>query len=228
MKVIIFGSTGMVGQGVLKECIQHADVSEVLTVVRTPTHGRYPKVKELRADFKSLESIASELKGYDACLFCLGTPSAGKSEDEYTRVTYDLTLNVAKVFLKQNPGSSFIYVSGEGADSSEKGSVMWARVRGKTENALLAMPFKHVHIFRPGLIQPLDGIKSQTALYRWIYTLLKPVLTPIRKLFPNSITTTRILGRAIIAAAQNGAPKPILFTKDFRPLGNYSAPQIKH
>lgn len=216
MKVLIFGSTGMVGQGVLRECLLSTEVEKVVSIGRTPVEPQGSKHRDLvHKDLWNYNAIESELKGFDACFFCLGTPSAGKSEAEYTKVTYDLTLAAAKTLARLNPRMTFIYVSGEGADSSENSKIMWARVRGKTENALLRLPFKGVYIFRPGIIQPLHGVKSKTTLYRISYNILGPLLPLLRSLSPNLLTTTEKIGRAMIAIAKNGADKKILSTVDF-------------
>lgn len=220
MKVILFGATGMVGQGALRECLLDPDIELVQIIGRTPSGTKHAKVVELLTD-NMWDYIALEpkLSGFDACLFCLGTPSAGKTEEAYRKVTYDLTMAAAEALCRLNPKMTFVYVSGEGADSSEKGSVMWARVRGALENALLRLPFKAVYIFRPGVIQPLHGIKSKTPTYRLFYSLAKPLLPLARFAFPNQISTTEILGRALIAAAKRGADKTLLKTADFNKLG---------
>src|SRR3984957_1469972 len=159
MNVILFGATGMVGQGVLRECLLAPDVQRVLSIVRSPSGQQHAKLHEIiPTDFYDLSSIESELSGYDACFFALGVTSAGMAEQQYRHVTYDLTLAAAKPLARLNPGMTFVYVSGAGTDSTESGSTMWARVKGKTENAILHLPFKAAYMFRPGLIQPLHGI----------------------------------------------------------------------
>lgn len=217
MKLLLFGATGMVGQGALRESLRDTEVETVLVVGRTPCgEKKNPKLQELLLDDLSrLEGVEAKLKGFDACLFCLGTPSAGKTEAAYRKITYDLTLAVAETLCRLNPAMTFLYVSGEGADSTEKGPVMWARVRGQTENALFRLPFKGVYVFRPGVIQPLHGIQSKTKAYRLFYSLAKPLLPLARFAFPNQISSTEILGRALLSVAKKGAGERILKTRDF-------------
>ena len=160
MKVLVFGASGMVGQGVLRECLLDPEVSVVLSIARSSTGQQHPKLKEIvHKDFLDFASLETEWAGLDACFFCLGVSSAGMSEENYKRVTYDITLAAAQVLAKLNPNLTFVYVSGAGTDSSERGRVMWARVKGQTENALLRMPFRAAYMFRPGVIVPLHGIK---------------------------------------------------------------------
>ena len=224
MKVILFGATGMVGQGVLKECLLDPKIESVLSVGRSPTGVVHPKLKELNhQDLANYQGLDTHLTGLDACFFCLGTPSSGKTETEYRRVTYDFTIAAAETLSRLNPQMVFIYVSGEGADSSEKSRTMWARVRGKTENALLRMPFKAVYIFRPGLIQPLDGIQSKTKAYRLFYNAAKPLLPIFRWAFPGLISTTEYIGRAMILVAMRGYEKTILKTSDFNKIAKGQA-----
>jgi uncharacterized protein YbjT (DUF2867 family) len=209
----------MVGQGVLRECLLDPDVERVLSVGRSPLDQRHAKLREIiRADLADLEPLAGELSGYDACFFCLGVSAAGMSEERYRQVTYDLTLSAATLLARLNPTMTFSYVSGMGTDSSEQGRTMWARVKGQTENALLKLPFKAAYMFRPGLIQPLNGIKSKTRLYRAIYAVTGLLLPLLRRAAPRFVTTTEQLGRAMIAAARHGAPKPILETSDINQL----------
>lgn len=185
IKPIITGTTGMVGKGVLLECLDSPEVESVLVVNRKPLGFQHPKMREvIHKDFFDLSAIAGEMIGYDTCFFCLGVTSAGLNEQEYTHLTYDLTLTFAKTFITQNPGPVFCYVSGAGTDSTEKGRVMWARVKGRTENALIAMPFKAAYMFRPGFIEPLKGIKSSTKLYNAMYVILRP-LFPLSGLCPS-------------------------------------------
>jgi uncharacterized protein YbjT (DUF2867 family) len=219
MKVILFGATGMVGRGVLRECLLAPEVEEVLSIGRTPTGQSHAKLREVSLpSLTELSSISDQLRGYDGCFFCLGVASAGLSEDAYSRVTYDLTVGVARTLVTQNPGMTFIYVSGAGTDSTERGRSMWARVKGRTENALLRMPFKAAYMFRPGLIRPLHGIKSKTRSYRILYTLLGPFLVVAGYVAPSSMTCTDRMGRAMIHAVARGAPKPILETRDINDL----------
>jgi uncharacterized protein YbjT (DUF2867 family) len=211
MRVILFGASGMVGQGVLRECLLDPEVTAVLSIVRTSTGQQHPKLREIvHKNFLDFSSIESELSGFDACFFCLGVSSAGMSEENYRRVTYDIALAAAQALVKLNPSMTFVFVSGAGTDSSERGRVMWARVKGQTENALLRLPFKAAYMFRPGVIVPLHGIKSRTLLYRIPYAILGPILPLLKRLFPKYVTTTEKLGRAMLIAAKRGAPKPVL------------------
>lgn len=219
MNVLLYGATGMVGQGVLRECLLASDVTLIQTVGRTVTGQQHPKLKEVvQHDLFDSSTIADNLKGFDACFFCLGISSAGMTEAAYTHLTYDLTVAVAKNLALLNPGMTFVYVSGAGTDSSEQGRSMWARVKGRTENALQRLPFKAVYLFRPGAIQPLHGIRSKTASYRLFYTLTKPLLTPLRLLLPSVMLSTEIMGEAMLAVARHGAPKAVLEAADIRAL----------
>ncbi|WP_306938974.1 epimerase [Streptomyces phaeochromogenes] len=203
----------MVGQGVLRECLRDAGVESVLVVGRTAVGVSHPKLREVvRADLMDLGGLESELSGYDACFFCLGVSSAGMKEDTYRKVTYDLTLEVARSLGRWNPGLTFCYVSGQGTDGSAQGRVMWARVKGETENALLALDGVEAYMFRPGLIQPMHGIRSKTRVYRVIYALTGSLLPLLRKLVPRRITTTEQVGLAMIAVARDGAAKRVLET----------------
>ncbi|SFA85635.1 NADH(P)-binding [Collimonas sp. OK607] len=215
MKVILFGASGMVGQGVLRECQLDADVETVLAVGRSAVANVSGKLCELVIpDLMRIADQAESLQGYDACFFCLGVSSAGMSEARYSELTYDLTLTVANVLAAQNPGITFIYVSGAGTDSSEHGSSMWARVKGRTENALLRLPIKAAFMFRPGVIQPLHGARSKTRSYRLLYQFSAPLLPLIRRFFPKHITTTEQMGRAMIKLARQGGPKQVLEVAD--------------
>ena len=218
MNVIIFGATGMVGQGALRECLAAPDVEKVLTVGRTPTGLQHPKLRELvHADMYDYANVENELSDFDACFFCIGVTSSGMSEQKYTHLTYDMTLAVATTLVRLNPQMVFVYVSGAGADSSETSRVMWERVRGKTENALLKLPFRGVYIFRPGMIQPV-GVKSKTTSYRWFYTLTKPLLPLLRAVLPDQVLSTPQVGQAMLAAVRNGAPKRVLESPDINAL----------
>jgi uncharacterized protein YbjT (DUF2867 family) len=219
MNVLLFGATGMVGQGVLRECLRDTDVGRVLAVGRRPTGQVHEKLRELVvADPADLRAVESQLVGFDACFFCLGVTSAGLSEERYTRLTFDLTLAVARTLARLDPGMTFVYVSGSGTDSSERGRVMWARVKGRTENALLALPFKAAYMFRPAYIQPLDGIQSRTRLYRVAYAAIAPLYPLLKRLFPGTVTTTAQLGRAMLAVARHGFGRPVLETRDINGL----------
>ena len=207
MKVILFGATGMVGQGVLRECLLDPEVAEVLAVGRAATGRSDPKLRELvHQDFIDFSAVADGLTGYDACFFCLGISSAGLSEADYRHVTYDFTLAAAQVLAARNPAMTFIYVSGTGTDSTARGRSMWARVKGETENALLALPFKAAYMFRPGIIQPLHGVKSKTKLYRAAYLVAAPLFPILKRLVPKHLTTSEQVGRAMLAIAKRGAP----------------------
>jgi uncharacterized protein YbjT (DUF2867 family) len=219
MNVLLFGASGMVGQGVVRECLLDPEVTAVLSIVRSSTGQQHPKLREIvHKDFFDFSSIESELAGFDACFSCLGVSSAGMSEQNYRRITYDITLAAAQTLVKLNPNMTFIFVSGAGTDSSERGRMMWARVKGQTENALLRLPFKAAYMFRPGVIVPLHGIKSRTMLYRVPYAVLGPLLPLLKRLFPKYVTTTEKLGRAMLIAAKRGAPKPVLESADINKL----------
>jgi uncharacterized protein YbjT (DUF2867 family) len=218
VNVIIFGATGMVGQGVLRECLAAPDVGKVLTVGRTPTGLQHPKLQEMvHAEMWDYSNVEAGLTDFDACFFCIGVTSSGMSEQKYAHLTYDLTMAVAGTLARLNPQMVFVYVSGAGADSSETSRVMWMRVRGKTENALLKLPFRGVYIFRPGMIEPV-GVRSKTTAYRWFYSLAKPVLPLLRAMLPDQILSTPQMGQAMLAAVRNGAPKRVLESPDINAL----------
>jgi uncharacterized protein YbjT (DUF2867 family) len=225
MKVLLFGASGMVGQGVLRECLLDPEVKQVLAVGRRPSGARHEKLLDLvAADLHDLAPHAAELTGFDACFFCLGVSSAGMREADYRRVTKDLTLAVAGTLARLNPGMTFVYVSGEGTDSTERGRSMWARVKGETENALLRLPFASAYMFRPGFIQPLHGITSRTRLYRAAYAVASPLFPVLDRLVPDHATTTERLGRAMLAVAKRGAPKKVLVTRDLNALARGAEP----
>lgn len=218
MKAIVTGATGMVGRGVLLECLDSPEVEAVLSISRQPLGLTHPKLTEiLHGDFFNLDSIAARLAGYDACFFCLGVSSAGMSEEKYARLTYDLTLGFAKILARLNPGMTFCYVSGAGTDGSEQGKRMWARVKGKTENALLKLPFKSAYMFRPGFIRPMKGVRSRTPLYAFLIALFSP-LFPLLMRFPAFATASDRLGRAMINAAARGYAKPHVESLDINRL----------
>jgi uncharacterized protein YbjT (DUF2867 family) len=216
MKVLIFGATGMVGQGVLRECLLDREVELVVTVGRTATGTRNPKLREIEhRDMSNYAGMEESLSGFDACFFCLGVASSGMKEADYERVTYGFALAAAEMLSRVNPGMTFIYVSGSGTDSSEKGRMMWARVKGRTENALLRLPLE-AYMFRPGFIEPMDGIQSKTPMYRRFYTVGKPLFPLLRRMLPNQVLSTREIGQAMLNVARRGYAKRILETRDIR------------
>jgi uncharacterized protein YbjT (DUF2867 family) len=215
MKVILFGATGMVGQGVLRECLLDSGIESVLVVGRSRTGQRHAKLHEIVHDnFVDYAAIESELAGYDACFFCLGVSSLGMSEARYRHLTYDITMAAATTLSRLNPGMVFIYVTGRGADSSEHGRVMWARIKGKTENDLLRLPFKAAYMFRPAAIQPLHGVRSKTAWVQAVYAIGGPIFSWLGRIAPKYVTTSEQLGRAMIRVARDGYPKPVLENED--------------
>jgi uncharacterized protein YbjT (DUF2867 family) len=216
MKVVIFGATGMVGKGVLLECLDDERVERVLLVSRHPIDVSHPKLREiLHQDFFDFAGIESQFADFDACFFCLGISSIGVSESEYRHLTYDLTLAAATAIASVTSRRlTFCYVTGEGTDSTERGRVAWARIKGKTENALLRLPFKAAFMFRPGYIQPLKGIRSKTRWYQALYDVIGPLYPVFRVLLPRYVTTTENIGRAMIHVAASGYTKQILFSTD--------------
>jgi uncharacterized protein YbjT (DUF2867 family) len=216
MRVILFGATGMVGQAVLRECLLDPEIEGVLSVGRRETGVRDPKLRDaVVKDLSDLSSIDANLSGLGACLFCLGVSSAGMSEEAYRRVTYDLTIAAAAALAKQSPGIRFVYISGTGTDSTEKGRTMWARVKGATENALLRMPGIDAFMFRPGYIQPVHGERSSTKWTRILYALFAPLYPLWKALFPRYVTTTEELARAMIRVAKKVSSKRIFEAGDF-------------
>ena len=219
MKALLFGATGMVGQCVLRECLKDADVELVVAIGRSGTGVQNAKLREIiHSDLLDYTAIESQLRGFDACFFLLGVSSVGMKPEEYERITYGFTIAAARTISRLNPQMTFVYVTGAGTDSSEKGCVAWARVKGRTENELLRLPFKGAYMFRPGFIQPPEGIRSKTASVRVFYMLLSPVMPLLRRVAPNLIITSEQLGRAMVAAAKRGAPKRILEVRDIREL----------
>src|ERR1700744_3235409 len=217
MKVILFGATGMVGQGVLRECLLDVDVESVLAIGRSPTGQTHAKLREIVHDnFLDFSTIESQMSGFDACFFCLGVSSVGMSDERYRHLTYDITMAAASTLAKLNPGMVFVYVTGRGTDSTEQGRLMWARVKGKTENDLLKLPFKAAYMFRPGMIQPMNGERPKVAAYRILYAVAKPLVPLLRRLFPNQILTTEEMGRAMIQVSERGYPKRILEPGDIQ------------
>jgi uncharacterized protein YbjT (DUF2867 family) len=220
MRVVLFGATGMLGSGALIECLAHPDVSEVLAVVRRPLDNRHAKLTELvHDDFLDFSPVAGRLSGFDACFFCLGVSSAGATEDAYRRVTRDVALAAASALLAASPDIVLCFISGAGTDSSERGRVMWARVKGEAENRLSELPFRAVWLFRPGYVQPVKGVRSRTRLYRAIYAGLGPAYPILRRLVPSFATTTEKVGLALIRAARDGAATRILSNRDINGLG---------
>ena len=215
MRILLFGATGMVGQGVLRECLLAPDVEEVVAVGRAPSGVVHTKLKDfVHADLFDYASVEERLTGFDACFFCIGVSSFRMDEATYTRLTYDMTLATASTLARLNPGMSFVYVSGAGADTSENGKTMWARVRGRTENALARLPFGRINVIRPGVVRPMHGARSRTRTYRLIYPLMAPFLPGLRALMPHSIATTESIGRALLVLAREGSPTTILETGD--------------
>jgi uncharacterized protein YbjT (DUF2867 family) len=215
LKVILTGATGMVGEGVLHECLQHEDIEQVLVVGRKPCAVTHPKLKEIiHADFYDLSAIRDQLTGYDACFFCLGVSSVGMKEAAFYKPTYTLTMLFATTLSKTNPGMTFCYISGAGTDSTEKGRIMWARVKGKTENDLMKLPFKKVYNFRPAILKPTKGLKNTLSFYKYLGWLI-----PVIKLFSKgAVSTLKELGLAMINAATTGYEKQVLEVKDIHIL----------
>ncbi|MFC1575082.1 epimerase [Gemmatimonadota bacterium] len=218
MNLILFGGSGMVGGGILRECLADPRVESVLSVGRRTCGVADPKLRELiRPDLLDLDDARGDLTGYQACFFCLGVSSAGMSEADYRRVTLDLTIAAATILGEVNPGLTFCYVSAQGSDRSGRSRFMWARVRGETENQLLQMPFP-AYTFRPGLIQPSKGVPSKTIWVRVLYNVLAPLFPVLNRLFPNQVTTTGRIGRAMIRAATIGSSSQVLETRDINAL----------
>jgi len=221
MKVIITGTTGMVGKGVLLECLDDQRVSKVLVVNRNALGLKHPKLHEIiHSDFYNFSTCQESFAEYDACFHCMGVSSAGLDEEKYTQLTYNISLALAKTCFKANPNMTFTYVSGTGTDSSEKGKTMWARVKGKTENDILKLGFKQAFMFRPGVIQPLRGIKSKTKLYQTFYVLFSPFWPVFKALMGKNLTDTTKIGKAMMNAAQKGFDKIYLENPDINNLAD--------
>ena len=219
IKAIIFGASGMVGRGVLLECLDCGDVESVLIVNRESIGINHAKLKEvIHKDFLNYDAIEEQLKGFNACFWTLGISAIGLSEEKYKQITYDFTLKAAKTIIKLNPETTFCYVSGAGTDSTEKGRSMWARVKGKTENDIMKLPFKGSYVFRPGYIQPMRGVKSKTGWYNTMYVLFKWLYPLFKTLFPGMVTTTINFGKAMIKCAKDGYSQQILNSKDINSL----------
>lgn len=211
IRAVIFGATGMVGEGVLHQALQDAHVESVLVIGRRSCNLRHQKLKELiHHDFYDYSAIEDQLRGFNACFFCLGVSSIGMNEKEYSRVTYDLTMCAARTLVRLNPGMTFCYVSGVGTDSTEKGRSMWARVKGKTENDLTKLPFRSVYAFRPGFIKPIKGLKNTLSFAK----VLGPIYPMLNLLFPKYVCTLEDLGLAMIQAVRTGSPNRILGNED--------------
>lgn len=219
MRVVLYGATGMVGQGVLRECLNDPGVEQVLAIGRSATGQAHTRLRDLvLKDPGDLSGVRDQVSGYAACFFCLGVTSVGMSEADYTRITHDIAVHAAQTLVALNPGMTFVFVSGMGTDSSERGRVMWARVKGRTENDLMKLPFKAVYAFRPAFIQPLHGIRSKTAMYNVFYLLAAPLRPVIQALLPGYVTTTEQLGRAMLAVARHGAPNRVLESRDINAI----------
>jgi uncharacterized protein YbjT (DUF2867 family) len=220
VNVLVFGATGMIGSGVLQECLDNPVVTSVRVLGRSPTGRSHPKLDEIRhTDFFDYSAVEDRLTEVDACFFCLGVSAAGMSEADYHRMTYDLTIAAAETLLRLNPDSVFCYVSGAGTDRSEQGRWMWARVKGRTENALTAMPFRAVYSLRPGYIQPMRGVRSKTRLYAIAYGIVGPLYPVLRRLFPSRVTDSVTVGRAMVRLATDGFERGILEGEDINALG---------
>jgi len=220
MRIIIFGATGMIGAGTLIEALADPQVESVLAVGRRPSGVVHAKLEEgLHADFYDYAALQARWPGYDACLFCLGVTSAGLDEASYRRLTYDLTLAAARSMAAANPGMVFCYVSGASTDSTGQGRMMWARVKGETENAILALPFKAAYMFRPGYIQPLKGVRSSTRWYQAMYDIVGPLYPVLRRMAPGAVTNTETLGRALIRVAAHGYETRVLEGRDINRVG---------
>ena len=220
INAIITGSTGMVGKAVLLECLDHPEVESVLILNRRPIGMTHPKLKEIIPDdFYDLSPLEQDLKKYNACFFCLGISSAGVSSEQYKKITYDLTLHMAETLFRLNPGMVFNYVSGTGTSSSENSRMKWANVKGKTENDILKLGFRKALMFRPGFIQPQRGIKSRTKLYRLLYIISTPLFPLLKLLFPNQVTTTTLVGKAMINSVLKETNLIYLENRDINELG---------
>ena len=232
MRVIVFGASGMVGHGALRACLLDEDVTEVLVLARKPLPLDHPKLRQIiHTDFSDFTAVQDQLTDLDACFFCLGVSALGRGEDEYTRVTYGYTLAAARALQAENPELTFVYVSGEGTDSTGRSRQMWARVKGRTENALLAMPM-HAYMFRPGYIQPVGGATSRTPGYRVLYRVTARLYPLLRRAFPHHVTTTDAVGHAMLAVTRlKGAGPTVLHSADINRLvaaGSGQAPESPH
>lgn len=219
MKVVLFGATGMIGEGALIECLEDPEVEAVLAVVRRPTGRQHSKLTEIvHDDFTDYSAIEDRLVGYDACLFCLGISAAGMSEEKYRHITYDFAVAAGKTLVRLNPQMRLCFISGAGTNADSR--QMWARVKGETERALLAMPWKSAHMFRPAMIQPLKGVRSSVRSYRILYALIGWSLPFWRRVAPRYVTTSEVLGKAMIRVARRGDAESILENDDINALGS--------
>jgi uncharacterized protein YbjT (DUF2867 family) len=219
MRVIVFGATGMIGRGVLRECLLDPGVERVLAIGRSGTGQTHEKLRDLvLPELTRYESVAAELSGYGACFFCLGVSSAGMSEVDYRRVTHDIAVAAARAVVAASPGMTFVFVSGAGTNATSK--TMWARVKGETENEILAMPFAHKYVFRPAFVRPMHGITSRTTSYRVLYTIMRPMFPLIAALAPRQVSTTEKVGRAMLNVARGGADKTILENADINAIAD--------
>ena len=225
MKVLVFGASGMIGQGVLRECLLAGDVARVTVIGRTGTGVVHAKLREIVSPDIVLSTDKAADDAYDACFYCLGVSANGMTEVDHTRTTFDLALSIAAILSRTNPQMTFSYVSGAGTDSTERGRVMWARVKGRTENALRALPFRAVYLFRPGIIQPLHGATSKTRSYRIMYMVLTPMFPLINALFGRYILTTESIALAMLNAVRRGAPRAVLEVADIKSLSSSALPR---
>jgi uncharacterized protein YbjT (DUF2867 family) len=222
LSVVLFGATGMVGSGVLQECLVDARVRRVLSIGRSTSGIRHAKLEELvRSDLFHYDDVRASLAGRDACFFCAGVSAVGMDEASYSRVTFDLTVAAADALASASPGIRFCYVSGAGTDASARGRVMWARVKGRTENRLLDTPGIEAYMFRPGYIQPMKGVRSKTRLYRWVYTLVSPLYPLLGPLLPGQMTTSEKVGRAMINVAAQGCGRRVLEVRDINEIAGW-------
>jgi len=213
MRVILFGASGMIGSGVLRECLLDPGVESVLAIGRGKTGQSDPKLRELvLGDLTDYAAVARDFTGYDACFFCLGVSSAGMKEADYRRITYDIAVAAARTLVEQNPSMTFIFVSGAGTDATSK--TMWARVKGEAENAVLALPFRGRYVFRPAFVRPLHGITSRTRSYRILYAIMRPLVPLVAALFPRHVATTEQVGKAMLHVARRGFDKAVLESAD--------------
>ncbi|MFB6698335.1 NAD-dependent epimerase/dehydratase family protein [Streptomyces rubiginosohelvolus] len=218
MRIIVFGATGMVGQGVLEACLREEEVTEVLVVGRTPTGRSHPKLRELHhEDFTDFTSVQDQLAGYDACFYCLGTSAVSMSEADYRIVSFDFPLAAARALLAAVPDAAFCYVTGAGTDGTGKTRMMWARVKGQAENALLELS-PRAYMFRPAFIVPLPGTKAKTKSYVLLYRIVTPLYPLLRRLIPRYVTTSLQLGQAMLRATRHGSPRRVLETADINHL----------